>query len=79
MGFDPLVPRQSRGYLEKERKRLERGTQQYPHHQGGGPPHGTEDAKHGYSHGFGHAAHKRSGYLRLSGIKGAHRLGKRGS
>ncbi len=29
------------------------------------------------AHGFGHAAHVRSGPLRSSGVKGAHRVGKR--
>jgi hypothetical protein len=29
------------------------------------------------AHGFGHGAHQRSGPLRNSGVKGAHRVGKR--
>lgn len=31
----------------------------------------------GHTHGFGHAAHQRHGALRMSGVEGAHRIGKR--
>ncbi len=39
------------------------------HHMGKPPMNG--------SHGYGHAAHQRSGHLRVSGHPGGHRIGKR--
>lgn len=66
MGFDPIEPKLTRKHLAKEVKRMERGEQVFPHHQGGSPP-----------HGFGYPAHRRSGHLRLSGKPGAHRIGRR--
>ena len=42
-----------------------------------GAPHKMAMPHAGGAHGFGHAAHVRSGHLRNSGTPGAHRIGKR--
>lgn len=82
MGIDPVDPKGSlrkHGYDTSahgaDRLVLGESHKFYPYHQGGGPT----DAIGSKAHGFRHAAHKRSGYLRNSGMKGAHRLGRRGS
>lgn len=72
-GIDPAYPNRSFVKMSYENKGEDYYEHLYPSYSGfGGHAQSQKKASH-----FGHSIGQRAGKLRLSGAKGAHRLGKR--
>lgn len=73
-GIDPAYPNRNFVKMSYDNKGDDRGFFEYMY--GGGYP-GTDAALGKKASGYGHGIGQRAGKLRLSGRKGAHRIGKR--
>ena len=74
-GIDPAYPQKNFVEAYYENHDIDRGFLEYMYPWSG--PGGTKEISPNKSSGYGHSIGQRAGKLRLSGVKGAHRIGKR--
>lgn len=71
-GIDPAYPQKNFVQASYDNHNDKKSYMEYMY-----PFYGMDDAKQPKSHGYGHSIGQRAGKLRLSGMPGAHRIGKR--
>lgn len=71
-GIDPAYPQKNFVQASYDNHGDKEGYMEYMY-----PGFGMDNKSQPKSHGYGHSIGQRAGKLRLSGAKGAHRIGKR--